>query len=479
MPCKFGTGLVLLFALTLAGAQSWAPLNNQPPFPAGTALLLTDSTVMVQQMTTNGFGTGNWWRLAPDSFGSYRNGTWSQLASMPAGYAPLYYASAVLRDGRVIIEGGEYNGNSGIVESTLGALYDPVSNSWSSVPPPPRVTQIGDASSVVLADGTFMLGPCCSGTAFLFNPSTLTWTFTGANKNDSNVEEGWTLLANGKVLTIDVTSSGHAEIYDPAFGSWFPALNTPVSLVNSGEIGPAVLLPDGEVLALGGNSNTALYNPDPQGWAVGPSLPSGYDVADGPAALIPNGHVLINASPGVFQPGTQFFEFNGRGIVAVPNPPGASAYPSFVGRLLVLPTGEILFTNQTNQVQLYTSSGTYFPQWQPVITSMSDTALHLGMVNYSVSGMQFNGLSQGAMYGDDAQAATNYPLVRITMNATGHVFYMRTHDHSTMGVATGTTPVSTLFDVPLNAETGDGTLQVVANGIPSNPVPVTMLPPGR
>ena len=43
---------------------------------------------------------------------------------------------------------------------------------------------------------------------------------------------------------------------------------------------------------------------------------------------------------------------------------------------------------------------------------------------------------------------TNYPLVRITNNNTGHVFYARTHDHSSMGVATGNMAVSTNFDVP-------------------------------
>jgi hypothetical protein len=35
-----------------------------------------------------------------------------------------------------------------------------------------------------------------------------------------------------------------------------------------------------------------------------------------------------------------------------------------------------------------------------------------------------------AAYGDDPQAAANYPLVRITNNRTGHVFYSRTHDHT-------------------------------------------------
>ena len=72
------------------------------------------------------------------------------------------------------------------------------------------------------------------------------------------------------------------------------------------------------------------------------------------------------------------------------------------------------------------------------------------------------------------QTATNYPLVRITNNSTGHVFYARTHDHSTMGVATGNTTVSTNFDVPSSMEKGASQLEVVANGIPSQPVSVTV-----
>ena len=89
-------------------------------------------------------------------------------------------------------------------------------------------------------------------------------------------------------------------------------------------------------------------------------------------------------------------------------------------------------------------------------------------------GTQFNGLSEAVGYGDDYQGATNYPLVRITNTATGHVFYCRTHNHSTMGVATGATPVSTQFDVPPSIETGPSTLVVVANGIASNPWNLTV-----
>jgi hypothetical protein len=51
--------------------------------------------------------------------------------------------------------------------------------------------------------------------------------------------------------------------------------------------------------------------------------------------------------------------------------------------------------------------------------------------------------------------------------STGHVFYARTHDHSTMAVATGSAVVSTNFDVPSGMETGASSLEIIANGITS------------
>lgn len=482
---KLGIGLALLFAFTFAGAQNWAPLNNQPPFLAGTALLLTDGTVMVQEMQANGFGTGNWWRLIPDSSGSYRNGTWSQRPTMPAGHAPLYYASAVLPDGRVVVVGGEHNNGVSFAETAMGSIYDPVANTWASIQPPNGVGQIGDAAGIVLPNGNFMIAPCCNGSksSYLLDSINLTWTLTGAGKNDVNSEEGWTLLPNGNVLTVDTTSTPNSEVYSPVPGSWSSAGSTIVSLPsNSGlEIGPAVLRTDGTVFAAGGNSNTAIYNSNFGGWSVGPQIPNGWNAADVPAALLPGGNVLLEVAETFLGQGNgiDFYEFNGNSLNPVASPPNAAMGTGFQGRMLVLPTGEVLFTNQTTQVQLYTSNLPYQAQWQPTISAISSSSLGIGLTNYTVFGTQFNGLSQGAMYGDDAQSATNYPLIRVTNNATGHVFYLRTHDHSTMAVATGSATVSTMFDVPANVELGDSMLQVVVNGIPSDPRLVTVFAPKR
>src|SRR5204863_9226475 len=94
----------LLAGAGVATGQTWQSLTNQPAFSAGAMLLLTDGTVLVHAEQND---SRNWYKLTPDVNGSYLNGTWTQVASLPAGYAPLYFSSAVLPDGRVIIEGGE------------------------------------------------------------------------------------------------------------------------------------------------------------------------------------------------------------------------------------------------------------------------------------------------------------------------------------------------------------------------------------
>jgi len=79
--------------------SKWTKLKNQPTFNTDTAVLLTDGTVMMHQ-----YNSTAWWRLTPDITGNYVNGTWSALASMPSGYEPLYFASAVMIDGQVLVE---------------------------------------------------------------------------------------------------------------------------------------------------------------------------------------------------------------------------------------------------------------------------------------------------------------------------------------------------------------------------------------
>lgn len=485
--------LMLFCGVCHTDAQTWTALNNPPPTGLSLCLLLTSGSVICQSSTS----LNNFYKLTPDINGSYLNGTWSQIAGLPAGYYPVAYGSAVLADGRVVIEGGEYDASGNFVLSNLGAIYDPKANTWSAISPPAGWSYIGDAPTAVLPNGQLLMGNKLNQQLALLDPSTLTWTVINpTGKIDgSNAEEDWTLLPDGSVFTLDVQNAPNSERYLPSTTTWVSAGVTPVDMASApdegpitvaagvvytppGEVGPAVRLPNGTLFVEGGNGNNALFTPPPanstaQGtWAPAPSFPSGLAVDDGPSAILPSGHVLAAVSPPLSTKGLAIFEFDGTNLNSEPNIPNASSDASNYVSLLLLPTGQVMLVDTSNIVEIYTPAGTWEPSWAPTISSVPAN-LTSGST-YQISGTQFNGLSQGTGGGDELENATNYPLVRITNNASGHVFYANTHDHSTMGVATGSTPVSTNFDVPASTELGASAVVVVANGIPSTPVPVTI-----
>ena len=476
-PFAFLLAALAAFTSLTAAAQTFVPLKHQPPDGAGVGLLLTDGTVLFQ-----GNQYSDWYRLTPDINGSYQNGTWTKAASLAADYTPLYFASAVLPDGRAIIAGGEYN-NGQFAFTNQCAIFDPIANRWTNVPAPTGWDFIGDAASAVLANGQFMIGSKFDKRLAVLNAATLTWTAAASTgKKDINAEEGWTLLPNGTLLTWDVSKAPLSEIYDPAAAKWQPAGNTPVLLKGPpyvkivhygngliyrppGEVGPGILRPDGTVFAAGdipknaNAANTAIYTPAKHGvgtWKAGPVFPTGVSAGDTAAALLPSGNVLIEGSDNIL------YEFDGAKLI--PSKFTGSTY----GSLLILPTGEAIVSGAA----LYRATGAPSPAWAPAFTTAPSTVTRGS--TYAISGTQFNGLSQAASFGDEVETATNYPLVRIVNNATGHVFYARTHGHSTMAVATGAAIVSTNFDVPAAAEAGASSLVVVANGIASAGVGVTV-----
>ena len=121
----------------------------------------------------------------------------------------------------------------------------------------------------------------------------------------------------------------------------------------------------------------------------------------------------------------------------------------------------------------YTPAGATYPGIAPTLTSLSATTLVLGST-YTATGMQFNGATQSSFFGDDFQNYTNYPLVRITNNSTHQVSYATSQNPSTMGVATGNQVTTTSFTVPATTTLGASTIVIVANGIPSNSITVTV-----
>jgi Kelch motif len=499
---RFGPAGAFAAILTIAATQGSADAGSwqrqgaaAAPFYPGTALLLTDGTVLAQDTSKY----QNWWQLSPDAQGSYVNGKWVQVAPLPVigktQYAPEYYGSAVLPDGKLVVVGGEYNGGKD-VDTNLGAIYDPQANTWTSIPPPNgglypwAIGDMGDLATVVLPDGTLLIANIQTTETARFDEAKLAWiTLPGPGKSDVGDEEGWTLLPDGSFLTVNTFvfgAMGHvSELYFD--GRWYTAGNTKVRLEggvdsktgkDANEMGPQVLRPNGSVVAFGASGHTAIYwrsgNPTQAGtWEAGPDFPivggKQLDSADGPAAPLPDGTILVSAGPGYTKPGVSFYEYNGVKFTAEPSVPRSPKDPTYYGRMLVLPTGQILYTDGTNDIQIYTATGTSTASWAPTIANFPSKITN--KTAYAISGTQFNGLTQGAAYGDDAQMATNFPLVRVTSGK--KVYYCRTYGHSTMAVATGSAPVSTSF-VCANIPKGAATLQVVANGIASATVKVAI-----
>ena len=370
-----GAAICTAFAQTpgFAGG-TWQPLTHQPPANLGECFLLTDGTVLAQQVSSY-----HWFKLTPDINGSYVNGTWSQVADMRSDYGPLYYASAVLMDGRVVVIGGEYNFNTA-AWTNLGAVYDPVANSWTNLAAPAGFTQMGDAQCVVLSDGKFMVADATAFHTAVLDPATMAWSpGSTTGKTETNFdEEGWMLLHDGTILTLDVfTNPTIGEKFVPGLNAWVTAGSTGSLMTGSSygyEMGPGTVRFDGTVFAEGANGINKLYTPpaistDPGTWSAAPSFPPTMGADDAPACLLTNGNVLCAADVPLFNNPTHFFEFDGTNLFQVPDDAFAASAPSFIYTMLMLPNGQVMLNSFSNYVQIYTSVGGPQDAWRPTITT--------------------------------------------------------------------------------------------------------------
>jgi hypothetical protein len=428
--------------------------------------------------------------------------------------ARMYYGSAVLADGRVLIVGGEYAGGDKAEDIATAEIYDPYFDLWNVISVPAGWYQVGDAPLCVLFDGSVLLGSINDCRTAIYDPVGNVWR-QGGQKEDCSSEETWTLLPDGCVLSVECSNHPSAEKYIPASNRWVSAGRTPVDLVDgpSIEIGPALLLPNGNVFAVGASGKTALYSPpkildQPGTWIAGPptidTAGTVLQAKDAPGCLLPNGRVICVAGPMAankddYPSNTYFFEFEAATSILTqissPETDNLNPFPGcpFEGRMLLLPTGEALFAGKitaSRESRLYA----YQPDQtdrkvavmlQPTIEALQgvlggNTTTLDRQETYLLRGKRLNGVSQAVSYGDDATMATNYPLARLVKKGTSgspdKVWYCRTFNHSTMGVATGDLRCTTNIQIPplQNEDLGPMDLFLVANGIASDPIEVTV-----
>ena len=480
------------FAADLHAVGTWIALQNQAPGTVETMLLLPDGTVMAE----GGGTTRTWYRLTPGGSGGYTNGVWSTRSQM--NFSRQYFASQVLPSGRVFVAGAEY-GNG----TTNAEIYNIAADSWSIVPVPAGIintanttnsagaNQAGfsDSGSVLLDNGKILIEPvypASSSNTCIYDSVSNTWTTEHLVRGTDEDEASWVKLPDGSILTVDygtITS----ERYIPSLNQWISDANLPVNLYDpyGEEMGPGLLLPNGKVFFIGSTPYTAIYSPsgttNSGTWIQGPNTPGFLGAPDAPAAMMNNGKIICCLSPtpyttsNVFTTPTYFYEYdyavsNTGGFTAVSAPGGGASLnqATYYSRFLDLPDGTVLYSSGGSQLYVYVPDGSPVASGKPAVSgilSNPDGSIHL-------TGTLFNGISQGAAYGDDVQPDSNYPLVRFT-DGGGNVTTGSSFNWSTARVQTGGQAVTTECSLS-QAVFVNGPLsysvQVSANGISSDPV---------
>lgn len=423
---------------------------------------------------------------------------------------------------------------------------------------------LGDDPSTLLSSQKILVGDLVNPNTYIYDAALNAWSRSGTKiyPHESSDEEGWTRTSEGTIVTYDLfqsiaTNGSYAEKYDVRTGTWTgisPSDSTAkgtipqLSSTTLGfELGASLRLQDGRVLEIGANNHNAFYNPATNTWSAGPEttgtlngIPSPFGSDDGPAAILPNGHVIFAADAGASGfsssgkitsgspvitriPSTAilqgFWAVNGAGIppgsyivsvdspsqVTINNPATdtktkdviswggtfsnptelfdfspstnkiiqvTSALPdgnlpyqgSFPARMLILPTGQLLFSDASSQLWVYTSSEQPNPQLRPLIANVN----YLGGGRFRLAGFQLDGQSSGAAYGDDDQMDSNYPIIRL-VNLSGNVFYARTFDWSKIAVGGGAGHETVDFTLNPAVTPGDYALIVSGAGISSFP----------
>ncbi len=470
---------------TLLSAGTITSLVNTVPNGSGTMMLETNGDVI---MVDGGDNTSNeYYVLTPDAQGNYVDGKWSQAA--PSDFQRLFNGSVILPTGQMMVLGGEYSGsNNASTYANEGEIYNPSTNTWTNIATFPQ-SQFGDDMLVNLpgTNGTVLAGYLGGPQTYLYNSNTNTWTQTGTKLfDDQSDEEGFVELPNGDFLDYDIFSSinnnvGQAQYYVPSTGQWIATQNLPnglqLSSVASGyEEGAGMLLPNGTVLQIGGNGNSAYYNPSTNAWTAGATIPGGLVEDDAPSALADNGIVITSADTVGYNGPTHWFELNTTTNtytdISAEFPSGYLDGPAFLGRTLDLPNGQILMNNGGNQLLLYTPSSPALASNIPTISSVVKNPTGVG---FTLTGTDINGNSDGAYYGDDANMATNYPIVSLT-SSTGQVAYATTSGFSYQ-VEQGSKPLTTNFTPPAGLATGTYSVRVIANGAASSPFSLNLTGP--
>jgi len=406
-------------------------------------------------------------------------------------------------------------------------LYDPATNTWS-----PRGNKVYDASAeeswVLLDDGSvltydvFKSNAASTGYAELYNPTTNKWSSISPADGtaqgvlpyltDAGSEMGPILrLQDGRIFAIG--ANGHTALYTHSTNTWAAGPDILGTLGSSSspylfglDDAAAAILPNGHVILAGDAANgipatgnvtagsTVITGISPAVTAslqqymfvFGSGIPDtastqivsvspGQVTMNAAATATATGETITFASEG--SPPLTLFDFDPvAGTIsgvspAIPdtnllNDEGTNS------RMLILPTGQLLFGDGGPQLWVYTPDGGPSANLLPTIANMASN----GGGVYTLTGTQLSGQNAGGAYGDDMEMDENYPIVRLE-NPAGTVYYARTFNWSSSLVGISSAPQTVNFTPPAAVSNGGYSLIVSAAGISSNAFPFVLQNP--
>lgn len=391
-------------------------------------------------------------------------------------------------------------------------IYDAASNAWS-----PSGTKVYPDSSdeegwtrtsqgSIVNYDLFQSIATNGSYAEKYNPTTGMWT--GISPSDgsargtipqlSSPNLGYELgpalrLQDGRVIVIGANQN--TAFYSPGTNTWTAGPET-IGTLNGipspfgSDDAPGAALPNGHVIfaadagvsafTSSGNitNGSAVITGIPSTailqvyWSVsGAGIPGGAQIlsVDSPSQVTINVAATATTTGdaiswgGTFSNPTEIFDFDPKANTITqitaglpdPNLPYEGCYPT---RMLILPTGQLLFSDSSSQLWVYTpTTGEPNPLMRPLVTSIT----YQGGGNFVLGGYQLDGQSAGASYGDDDQMDSNYPIIRM-VNSSGDVFYARTSNWSQ--IAVGNTAGYETVNFTLNSGVTPGEYSLIVSG---------------
>lgn len=246
-----------------------------------TATALPDGGVIV----AGGTRTDSPWSLA-STWEMYEpaSGTWRVVREVVT--PRVEHTATLLADGRVLLAGGATADASRppMIAPASPApiadaeIIDPATG--TSTPVAPMALPRRGATAVRLADGKVLVAGGFAGdgkplsSAELFDPAQGTWSATGP-LHDARAQASLVLLQDGRALVAGGTDGtapiASAEIY--AFGGW-----SGTGSLAAARVAPAVRIPDGRVLMIGGDLGGTVerFDPSTGRWSPAGTLRDGF-----------------------------------------------------------------------------------------------------------------------------------------------------------------------------------------------------------